>query len=58
MGYVITALWKGLVAGAVTKPGTAVAKPTFEGFFASVADALYTLGYTVAAIVVHGHSPA
>jgi len=56
MGYVFSALWQGIVAGAVTKSGPAPAKPEFTGFLASVADALYVLGYTVAGIVVHGRS--
>jgi hypothetical protein len=54
MLYVIRALWQGVVAGAVTKPGTTASKPAFSGFFASVCEALYALGYTVASIVVHG----
>jgi hypothetical protein len=57
MLYVIRALWQGVVAGAVTKPGSTPAKPAFSGFLASVAEALYALGYTVASIVVHGKSP-
>jgi hypothetical protein len=57
MGYVLNALWQGIVAGAVTKTGPAPQKPVFEGFLASIADALYALGYTVASIVVHGRSP-
>ena len=56
MGYVFTALWQGIVAGAVTKTGPGPAKPTFTGLFASIADALYSLGFTVAGIVVHGRS--
>ena len=58
MGYVFSALWQGIVAGAVTKTGPGPAKPAFTGLFASVADALYSLGYTVARIVVHGRSSA
>ena len=58
MGYVISAFWHGLVAGAVTKPGTTAAKPTFDGLFSSVAEALYALGYAIAEIVVHGRSRA
>jgi hypothetical protein len=57
MGYVFFALWQGIVAGAVTKPGTSAAKPAYSGLFASVAEALYSLGYTISAIVVHGKSP-
>ncbi len=52
-----SALWQGIVAGAVTKTGPAPAKPVFSGFLASIADALYAVGYVVAGIVVHGRSP-
>ena len=57
MGSVFSAFWQGLVAGAGAKPGAAVPKPAFAGFFASVADVLFALGYTLAAIVVRGKSP-
>ncbi len=57
MGYVFSALWQGIVAGAVTKTGPAPQKPAFTGFLASIADALYSVGYVVAGIVVHGRSP-
>lgn len=57
MGYVFSALWHGIVAGAAAKSASAAPQPTYTGLFGSVASALYALGYTVAAIVVHGRSP-
>jgi hypothetical protein len=53
MGSVVTALWQGFIAGALTK-GTAPRKPAFGGIFASVAEALYDTGYAVGSIVIHG----